>query len=99
MTERGKVISFRVGEEDLPDLERRAETAGQTVHEVAKRALRKSFENQTNEMAISLSAIQEELTDLRQDIAVSVEALLLLSGKVGPADALKFVRDNLKKRI
>lgn len=99
MAEQGKVITFRVSEEELLELERNAGKGQVTIQQFAKRALLERLTADAGNVALSVSALKEELLELRQDLAVSVEALLVTAGKVPPEDALKFVSEKLKKRI
>ena len=99
MSEQGKVISFRVSETELLDLESQAETAQMTVQQFAKKALQEKVGGETKNLGLSVSALKEELLELRQDVAVSVEAILVTSGKVSSEQALKFVTEKLRKRV
>jgi len=99
MSEQGKVITFRVSETELLDLESQAETAQMTVQQFAKKALQEKLGGETKNLGLSVSALKEELLELRQDVAVSVEAILVTSGKVSSEQALKFVTEKLRKRV
>ena len=99
MAEQGKVITFRVSEAELSELESRADSEKVTIQQFAKRALLERLEDAQGNVALAVSALKEELLELRQDLAVSTEALLVTAGKVPPEDALKFVSEKLKKRI
>ena len=96
-----KIIGFRLDRAELLRLEEAAERAGIGPHEWAKRATIRELDsgNLLPKIAFTNDAIKEELLELRQDVAVSVEAILVTSGKVSSEQALKFVTEKLRKRV
>ncbi len=93
-----KVISFRLEGEALSSLEEAAERAGMGIHEWAKRALVRELEsgNLLPKIAMTGEALSAEMVELRKDLAVITEALLVSAGKATNEQAAKFVKANLK---
>ena len=93
-----KVISFRLDGEPLSTLEVAAERAGMSVHEWAKRAVIRELEsgNLLPKIAMTGDALSAEMVELRKDLAVVTEALLVSAGKATSEQAAKFVKANLK---
>lgn len=93
-----KVISFRLDGEALQALEEAALRTGVSVHEWAKKAVVRELEsgNLLPKIALTNEAIKDELTELRKDISVATEALLVSAGKVTHEQASKFVKANMK---
>lgn len=93
-----KVISFRLDGDDLSALEEAAERAGIGIHEWAKRTLIRELEsgNLLPKIAMTGEALSAEMVELRKDLAVATEALLVSAGKATNEQAAKFVKANLK---
>ena len=93
-----KVISFRLDGEALRTLEEAAERAGVSAHEWAKKAVIRELEsgNLLPKIAMTGEALSAEMVELRKDLAVITEALLVSAGKATSEQAAKFVKANLK---
>ena len=93
-----KVISFRLDGEPLSQLEEVAKRNGVSLHEWAKKALIRELEsgNLLPKIALTSDAIKNEVDELRKDISVAVEALLVSGGKATSEQASKFVKNNLR---
>ena len=93
-----KVISFRLDGEPLSTLEEAAERAGMSVHEWARRAVIRELDsgNLLPKLALQSEALSAEMVELRKDLAVVTEALLVSAGKATSEQAAKFVKANLK---
>jgi hypothetical protein len=99
MSEKGKTIGFRLDQKRLSRLEDLAEAAGVTIHEFARQALteRLDSESDVHRLTMNVTNIQSELSELRRDLAVSVEALLVTSG-VTHSEAKAFTDENLRTK-
>ena len=95
-----KVISFRLGGERLSTLETMAKKAGMTPHEFAREALvqRLSDEGDIHRLNLKVTNLEIEMVELRKDLAVSTQAILVGAGKVSVKEAEEFVRDNLREK-
>ena len=87
----GPTVGFRLTVEQHKSLDAAAAREGLSVHECARRHV----ENGLAQPALS-HAIQTEIAALRGDVAVTLEACLLLAGV--PADeAKKFIKAKLHR--
>ena len=93
-----KVISFRLDGEPLRTLEEAAERGGFSAHEWAKKAVIRELKsgNLLPKIAMTGEALSAEMVELRKDLAVVTEALLVSAGKATSEQAAKFVKANLK---
>ena len=91
----GKNITFRPEQEIYDLLEQRALALGVSIHEVACHYVTGVVRGETGEQS-SPAAVVALLADLREDIAVSVEHLLVSAGRVKAEDALKWTDENLR---
>ncbi len=93
-----KVISYRLDGEPLSVLEEAADRAGISAHEWAKKAVIRELEsgNLLPKIALTGEALSVEMVELRKDLAVITEALLVSAGKATSEQAAKFVKANLK---
>jgi hypothetical protein len=93
-----KVIGFRVDGEASSRLGEAAERAGISIHEWAKKIVLRELdsENLIPKLDLKSDAIQGELLEIRRDLAVMTEALLVSGGKATSEQAAKFVKANLK---
>ena len=93
-----KIIGFRVDSAQLSRLEDAAKMAGVSPHEWAKQATLKELEGhaQIPKLVLQSEVIKQELTELRKDLAVATEGLLVSAGKATHEQASKFVKANLK---
>lgn len=94
-----KIIGFRLDGELRSRLEEAALRNGISLHEWARKAVIRELESESYlpKIALQNEALKQELLELRKDIAVSTEALLVSAGKSTPEHASKFVRANLKR--
>lgn len=93
-----KIVSFRLEGDNLLRLEEAAERAGLSVHEYSKRAVIRELEsgNQVPKIALQTESIKQEIVELRKDLAVATEALLVRAGKSTLEQAANFVNENLR---
>ena len=93
-----KVISFRIDGAQLSRLEDAAESAGMSPHEWAKRATVRELDSggQIPKIALQTESIKQELIELRKDIAVATEGILVSAGKATNEQAARFVKANLR---
>lgn len=93
-----KILSFRLDSTVLRTLEEAAERTGLSVHEWAKRAVIRELESGSllPKVALTSDSIRAELAELRKDLAVATEALLVSAGKASSEQAAKFVKTNMK---
>ena len=90
-------IAFRL-EEDLREvLVSRAEELGVSPHLLARHYVTEQLYEAEDRSAAreSLTTLQTDLRELRADLALAVEALLVSAGKVPPAEAQTWVSQNL----
>ena len=93
-----KTIGFRADRELSLRLEEVAECAGMSAHEWAKRAVIRELDsgNLLPKIALQSEALSAEMVELRKDLVVITEALLVSAGKATSEQAAKFVKANLK---
>ena len=93
-----KIIGFRLDNSLLYRLEEAAERAGISPHEWAKRATIRELESgsQLPKLTLQTESIKQELAELREDLALATEALLVSAGKASNEQASKFVKENLR---
>ena len=93
-----KIISFRVDGEQLLRLEEAAYHAGISPHEWAKRATIREldFDNLLPKVALQTEVMRQELIEIRKDIAVATEGILVSGGKASNEQAARFVKANLR---
>jgi hypothetical protein len=92
-----KTIGFRADNELYLRLLEAATREGVSPHEWAKQAAIRLLDdqNQLPKIALQTEALKQELIELRKDVAVATEALLVSAGKATNEQALKFVNANL----
>ena len=90
-----KNITFRPEQEIYDLLEQRAQELGISVGDLACRYITGVVRGETGEQS-SPAAVVALLTEMREDIAVSVEHLLTSAGRVKAEDALKWTDENLR---
>jgi hypothetical protein len=93
-----KTIGFKVDRELYSKLLEAAEREGIGPHIWAKQAMIRILEDQNYLPKISLQveAIKQELLEIRKDIAVATEGILVSGGKATLEQAAKFVNTNLR---
>jgi hypothetical protein len=101
MADVAKTIGFKLSGENLERLEKVASNAGMTVHEFARDALiakltaKDEEERALHKMSMRLLSIEAAVVEVRKDIAVSTEALLI-NGGVSTADAARWTDEKLR---
>lgn len=93
-----KTIGFKAGGELLLRLQEIAKRDGVSAHEWARRAIIRELDSgsQIRKIALNAEAIIQELAELRKDVAVATEAVLVSGGKASLEQAAKFVKINLR---
>lgn len=99
MKETQKTFGFRLDSGNRGKLEARAKKTGVTPSELAREIIVESLndEKELDRLRLKVSAVEGELSELRKDFSVAIEALLAASGKVTPEQAKEWVRLNLKR--
>jgi hypothetical protein len=94
-----KVIAFRLPGDALEQVEQAAKRRAVSVNELARETLLAalSTEEDSHRIALRVTAIEGELSELRRDLAVATQAILVTAGKVPPEEAEKFAREKLRK--
>ena len=101
MADVAKTIGFKLSGDNLGKLEESASRLGMTVHEFAREALiaklnaKDDEENALHTMSMRLISIEAALVEVRKDIAVSTEALLI-NGGTSTADAARWTDEKLR---
>jgi hypothetical protein len=93
-----KIIGFRVDKSLQSRLELAAEEAGISPHEWAKRAAIRELDSGSllPKLALQSEVMRQELIEIRKDIAVATEGILVSGGKATNEQASRFVKANLK---
>jgi len=99
MEKTGKVIAFRLPVEALEQAEEAAKRRASTVNDLARDSLLFSLstESELHKMVLKMANMESELSELRRDLAVATQAILVTAGKVSPEEAEKFAREKLGK--
>ena len=94
-----KTIGFRLDDEQNAELERRAELAGVSVHEISRRLTLKALdaERESEVLRLELGKIGGEVSGLRSDLGKVTELLLFALGKVPLEHARELVSDLLRR--
>ena len=93
------VISFRLEPEHASLLSERAARLGVSPHEMARHYVSEALVA-SEEMAALAAAVNAglyQLQEMRQDLALSVKALLVSAGRVGKAQAHTWVEETLNR--
>lgn len=99
MSKSDKVISFRLNGDALEEAEEASKRRAITVNELARESLLASLssDEEIHRVGLRVTSIESELSELRRDLAVATQAILITAGKVSPEDAEKFAREKLRK--
>lgn len=91
-------IGFRIDEATQRLLGRRADAADASPHDWARRCLLQVLaESEDREAWVQcLKMLQEETRQLRNDLAIAVQALLICAGKVPEDKAKAWIEKNMK---
>ena len=92
-----KTISFRIDDEQYLELQRRAELAGASTHEIARRLILKGTEEHSDLIRMELGKLSGEISELRSDLGKVTELLLFALGNV-PLDQAKDLVTELLRR-
>lgn len=94
-----KTIGFRLDDEQNAELERRAELAGVSVHEISRRLTLKALETERESefLRLELGKLGGEVSGLRSDLGKVTELLLFALGKVPLEHARELVSDLLRR--
>jgi polyhydroxyalkanoate synthesis regulator phasin len=92
-------VGFRLDEESREALDRRAKRLGVSTHELARDfVFEVLWEGQERaELRHAVSALHREVSELRKDIALALEALLVSTGKATEDEARVYVEENFKR--
>ena len=95
-----KTISFRIDDRQHGELQARAELAGVSVHELARKLCLQGLtdSNDTELFRREVGKVSSEVSTLRRELGSSVELLLFALGKVPLEEAKKIVDDLLDRR-
>ena len=91
-------IGFRLDEEYMRFMRQKAESLHTSVGELARSYVLDMLclSEQLDRLGYVITNLWEDSNKLRRDLALSVETLLVISGKVSRAEAEKWVDKNLK---
>ncbi len=94
------IVGFRLDTEAHSVLAQRAALLGVSAHELARYFVLAILAEgeERNELRESVDSLQTNVEELRQDLAMVVEVLLVTSGKVSESAAREWVKDNLQKK-
>ena len=94
-----KTFGFRLDSANRERLEARAKKVGVTPGELAREIIVETLDDdrEIDRLRLKVAAVAEELGDLRKDLSVAVQALLVSSGKVTQEQAQEWVRLNMRK--
>ena len=97
MAEQAKTISFRLSGHQLVSLEKRAEKLTVSPGDLARKCVVQMLddEQESDLLRLKLSALENEVKDLRRGINNMAEALLVVSGKVTKEQAKEWVKENI----
>jgi len=93
-------VSFRLDAESKIQIEKRAELKGVRVSEFAREVVLEALndESELAKLRMQISTFRQELSAIREDLAVAVKALLVTSSSketVTPEDAQRWVEMNM----
>src|ERR1051326_6863243 len=94
----GPTVGFRLDEEHLTELVKRALKAGLSHPDLARRCVIEALHDRAELPALrgAILSLEKEIIELRRDIALSVEALLVASEADTPDSVRALVEKNLK---
>lgn len=91
----GSTVGFRLNPAELAQLSAMAERDGVSVHEMARRLVLASLRTGGTAVSPDEGAVTELVGSLRSDLAVVLEAVLVMSGALSPEDAKRLVEEKL----
>jgi predicted transcriptional regulator len=92
-------MTFRLDTETKGRLEKLAERTGVKPGELVRDIVKEKIDTgqEIDRLRLKVSAVEGELSELRKDLSVAVQAILCASGRVTPEQAQEWVRLNMKK--
>lgn len=98
--ESSEVIGFRLEPDAGSVLAARAAALGVSRHELARQyVIQMLAESDSREAVVqAIRTLNREIQELREDVSLSTQTLLVSAGKVNPSDAEAWAADNLKPR-
>ena len=102
MPQPARNITFRLAVSEFYELSDEAKKTGQSPHEYARMVVRNRHEDDGSqgELAMKVDLLQQEVEELRKDLAVAVRALLITKGNervTTVEEADRWVKANLKQ--
>ena len=93
-----ETIGFRLDDECRRVLGARAARLGVSAHELARQYVIEMLEAGEERAALreAVTRLHDQLTELREDVAVTAEVLLVSAGKVKEADAREWADENFR---
>lgn len=90
----GNTVTFRLQLDALHVLVGRAKLLGVSRHQLAQLYVLQmlALEETQGDLTAGFEAVRKDITEMRAEIALGVEALLLTSGKYEPQEARKWVQ-------
>lgn len=90
-------VQFRLDPDLFAKLEQLARAANTTPGLIARLLVAQALNTKAEheQMTASLTSQNHTLLELRRDVRISVEAMLIAAGKMEPADAREWVSQNL----
>ena len=96
--QQAQTVSFRLGEPLLSALVERAEQEGESRGECARRIVAAALQDEMSlEVLRELEATRRELARLRDDLATSLESVLLNIGHIRPEEIQAFLSRTLRR--
>jgi hypothetical protein len=94
------VVSFRLKPDEVRLLAERADRLGVSPNELARFYVIEAMFAAVHltELGAALAAVHEQSQGLRQDLSLSVEAMLASAGEVNEKQAKSWVQTNLNRR-
>lgn len=97
MKEPLKTVGFKLDSTTRKQLEDRAKRNGKTPGELARELVLRALEDENGAdlLKVKMSSLESEVKQLRRGLSNSVEALLVVSGKVTKEEAKHWVKDKI----
>lgn len=96
--QKGETISFRLRDEELSVLSKRAAIHNASVHRYSRALVLEALLQSAGfeEVGNAIATLKQELNKLREDLAFSMKTLLITAGKVPEKEAVEWVTRNFK---
>lgn len=92
-----KNVGFRIDDDQHAELQRRAELAGVSVHEIARKLTLKGTEDGSDLLKMEVGKLSGEVSELRKDLGKVTELLLFALGKIPLDEAKQLVTELLNR--